>query len=205
MNRVLSVLVVLVGLALVQPGCSTRSMIGRSGELAVSSLVTRGPYLDVTVQDDDVAVRVFADAADADCKAVLSVGNPVEYANRGVAGRITADGLRCDLVGIGDPFIRRVSQSRGLASDPIPRAQATYERIYEDDDVALLRGRFPLTGRVGWAGGVDTVVVVQARDTCRRAIDSGVASMEFRPRGINTLALVSGKGLCRIDGLILPR
>ena len=196
---------VLVLLALVQLGCSARTMIGMSGDLAVSSVITRGPYLDVTIQDDDVAVRLFADAADADCAAVLRVGSPVSYTNRGIAGRVTADDLSCDLIGIGDPFIRRVSQPRGDQSELIPRAQATFTRIFEDDDVALLRGRFTLASRVGWAGGVDTVAVVQANAACRRAIDSGVASMEFRPRGINTLALTSGSGLCRIDGLILPR
>jgi hypothetical protein len=39
---------------------------------------------------------------------------------------------------------------------------------------------------------------------CRGPIERGVASMEHRPSGRNTLALVGDGGLCRIEGLILP-
>ncbi len=191
-------------LCLVVLGCSSRSLVGLRSDLVVTSVIERGPYLDVVVQDDDIAVRVFIDKSDAECVAVMAVDQPVDYANRGLAGRFKGEPGVCNPVGIGDPFIRRLSQPDRIDRSIIPRGQATYQRIWEDDTHALLRGRFPLVGKVGWVGGEDTVAVVQTNDGCRRAIDSGVASIEFRARGINTLALVSGSGLCRIEGLIRP-
>jgi len=56
---------------------------------------------------------------------------------------------------------------------------------------------------IGWAGGGDTVAVLRNVPHCRRD-GSGVASMEYRPSGRNTLALVGPSGLCRIEGLIQP-
>jgi hypothetical protein len=103
-------------------------------------------------------------------------------------------------------LIRRARQPRGdnLRSSPVPRAQASFRTLYEDGDLVLLRGRFPLAFHVGWAGGDDSVAVVDNVARCRGPIESGVASMEYRPSGRNTLALVGSGGLCRIEGLILP-
>ena len=76
--------------------------------------------------------------------------------------------------------------------------------VFEDEEVMLLRGRFLLASRIGWAGGRDSVAVVPNVSRCQLAAEGGVASMEFRPAGRNTLSLVSREGPCRIVGLIIP-
>jgi hypothetical protein len=123
-----------------------------------------------------------------------------------VGGRFEREGQSCDSVGFGDPLIRRARQPRAgtLQGVPVPREQATYRILYEDADVVLLRGRFPLAFTIGWTGGGDTVAAVENVDRCRGPVEARVASMEYRPAGPNTLALIGDGGLCRIEGLIQP-
>ena len=193
-------------------GCSswqkTTWELGMGGfgmELLVSHLDERGPYLDVGLSGHGLHLRSFVPATDV-CRAVLRPEAAVKYVERGVGGRFEREEHSCDAVGFGDPLIRGARQPRAgsLRSAPVPRAQATFRTIYEDADVVLLRGRFPLAYSIGWAGGEDSVAVVQNVARCRGPVEKGVASMEYRPAGRNTLALVGDKGLCRVEGLILP-
>jgi hypothetical protein len=180
-------------------------MGGFGMELMVAHLDERGPYLDAGLTGHGLNLRSFVPTSDV-CRAVLRPEAVVGYAERGVGGRFERDGQSCDAVGYGDPLIRAARQPRAgnLRDSPIPRAQATFRTIYEDADVVLLRGRFPLAAKIGWAGGEDSVVVVDNVARCRGPVEKGVASMEYRPAGRNTLALVGDGCLCRIEGLILP-
>jgi len=202
-----------IGLALASgvSGCNWRKAtwgLGIPGfrvDLLVAYVEERGPYLDVGLVGHGLDMRTFMPANDV-CRAVLKTEDPVTYVERGVAGRFEREGLSCEAVGFGDPRIRGVRQPRSAnpPDSPVPRAQATFRTIYEDDDVMLLRGRFPLASRIGWAGGQDTVAVVKNVARCRGPAEKGVASMEYRQSGHDTLALVSSGELCRIEGLILP-
>lgn len=183
-------------------GCGTLSELGGGG-LRVERVAERAGYLDVSLVGSGIAMRSFT-AADGVCRRVLERDRKVGYLERGIGGRFTRGDERCDAIGIGDPRLRRSNRPRGGGNRPIPRGQASFRTIYEDADVLMLRGRFPLTDRVGWSGGRDSVAVVANSDRCRTATASGTASIEFRPTGANTLALVARDGLCRIEGLILP-
>lgn len=163
----------------------------------------RGPYLDVLVRDGDTDHRRFVPRS-PDCVFVLTPEARVAFSDTGIAGRFERSGVRCDAVGIGDPLMSRSRRGRGELGELVPRRQASFREFYRDADVILLRGRFPLVGRVGFAGGGDCVAVVRNRPACRQAAEEGVASIEFRARGPNTLALVAGRELCRIDLLALP-
>jgi len=204
-------LVIALAAALGVAGCSWRKTtweLGMGGfgmELIVAHLDERGPYLDVGLAGHGLYLRSFVPASDV-CRAVLRPEAEVKYVERGVGGRFEREEHSCDAVGFGDPLIRGARQPRaaGRRSGPVPRAQATFRTIYEDADVVLLRGRFPLASKIGWAGGQDSVAVVDNVARCRRPVEKGVASMEYRPAGRNTLALVGDKGLCRIEGLIQP-
>lgn len=197
--------------ALAPSACNWRKTtweLGMGGfgmELLVVHVDERGPYLDVSLTGHGLNLRSFTPASDV-CRAVLRPEAAVKYIERGVGGRFEREEVSCDAVGYGDPLIRRARQPRGdsLRSSPVPRAQATFQTVYEDADLVLLRGRFPLAFHVGWAGGADSVAVVENGAPCRGPIERGVASMEFRPSGRNTLSLVGEGGLCRIEGLILP-
>ncbi len=76
--------------------------------------------------------------------------------------------------------------------------------MYEDAELSFLRGRFPLVGLVGWSGGEDTIAVVSHAPECREVAARGVASLEVRPRGDTTLALVAEPRPCCIEALIRP-
>ena len=144
-------------------GCSswrkTTWELGMGGfgmELLVAHLEERGPYLDVGLTGHGLNLRSFAPASDV-CRSVLRPGAAVSYVERGVGGRFEREGQSCDAVGYGDPLIRGARQpsAGSLRSSPVPRAQATFRTIHEDADVVLLRGRFPLASKIGWAGGED--------------------------------------------------
>jgi hypothetical protein len=197
--------------ALVLAACSSSAKLqaglGTTDELHVASRRARGGYLDTLLvgEEGKLALRVFAPDTPT-CRYVLEPEQTARYRSRGAAGQLLRGDQTCDAVGIGDPFVSRYRQPRGQAAgaSPVPRAQASFEKVYEDEDVIFLRGRFPLASLVGWAGGVDTIAVVQNREVCRAPAERGVASMEYRPRGGTTLALVGQGGLCRIDGLLIP-
>ena len=204
--RILPILVCTASLA-VAAGCSPRRTaweLGAGGfmtDMVVASAEQRGPYLDVVLSGHGLTLRTFT-AASETCSALLVPESTVDYVERGW-GRFRRDELECDAIGIGDPLISRARTGRPRTNATIPREQATFSVLYEDEDVVLLRGRFPLARMIGWAGGVDSVAVLRNVPHCRRD-GSGVASMEFRGSGRNTLALVGPSGLCRIEGLIQP-
>ena len=177
-----------------------------TADFDVVRVVPRHQWLEATVSGNGLALRFYAPASE-DCTWVLTPEAEVEYVERGVGGRYQRGDRRCDAVGIGDPLLQRARHPRSgsLRSSPVPRSQATFRAVYRDNDVIMLRGRFPEARRIGWAGADDTVAVLPHTDECELAAEGGVASMEFRASGRNTLALVSKKGLCRIVGLILPK
>ncbi len=174
-------------------------------DLSVVRVVPRGDYLDTTLVGHGLSLDVFTPAS-AVCARVLEPEGRVDYVERGIAGRLERDGESCDAVGIAGTRVRRARQPRrqSLRSSPIPRAQAHFRPTYEDDDLILLRGRFPLAFHVGWSGGGDSIAAVPNESVCRGAVEGNVASMEFRPSGRTSLSLVGRDGLCPIVGLILP-
>jgi len=202
-RRVAALLLALAGLL----GCGSAGVVqsgfGETAPLTVVEVTPRGEFIDVRVEGDGISIRAFVPDVEA-CRLVFVGEKQVVYRSRVPGGRFTREGETCDGNGLGDPFVSRVNQPRGGGAGTIPRAQASFAKVYEDQEVIFLRGLFPLLGRVGWAGGADTVVVVQNTPNCRGPADRGVASIEFRASGRNTLALVGPRGLCRIDGMIKP-
>jgi hypothetical protein len=210
-GAVRTVLAIALAVAFGVNGCNWRKTTWELGvpgfgmELLVVYVEERGPYLDAGLIGHGLDLRTFVPANDV-CRAVLNTEAPVTYVERGVAGGFERAGFSCDAVGYGDPLIRgaRQPRTRRHGDSAVPRAQATFRTLHEDADVVLLRGRFPLASRIGWSRADDSVVVVENVARCRGPVDSGVASMEYRPAGRNTLTLVGDGGLCRIQGLIQP-
>ncbi len=190
-------------------GCGSRAQVRYQAGLAtgmqltVASVVQRHVYLDATLVAQELRIRTFVPASEL-CRRVLEIEAQIEYVERGVGGQFRRQGEVCQAVGIGDPLISRGRRPRPSTAATIPRAQANFSTVYEDAGAVLLRGRFPLTSTVGWGGGHDTVAVVPNTAACRAPIERGVASIEFRAGGPNTLTLVSKEGTCRIEGLVQP-
>ena len=205
-------LTALLLLLLAADGCGSR---GRKGwelgfgsfatDLSVARVVPRGDYLDVSLVGHGLSLDAYTPRSEA-CNQVLLPEAQVDYVERGVAGRLRRGDVSCDAVGIGGSRVQRARQPRrsDLRSTPIPRAQATFREVHRDEEVILVRGRFPLASQVGWSGGGDSVAVLPNDPVCQGALAGGVASMEYRPAGRTTLSLVGAQALCPIIGLILP-
>jgi hypothetical protein len=171
----------------------------------VASVIQRSDWYDATLEGHGLVLRTFV-PADEVCGRVLEQGAVVDYIERGIAGRFERDGEACDAVGFGSPLINRARRGRAtsLRTTPIPRKQATFKVIFKDEEVILARGRFPLASTLGWTGSSDTVAVFPNTALCRVPLEKGVASMEYRAAGRQTLTLVSSDGLCPFLGLIQP-
>ena len=198
-------------LCLVFAACNLRTNMWRMGlgswatDLTVARVESRWVFLESTLVGHGLSLTVYTPASE-ECAHVMQLEEPVDYVERGVGGRFLRDGVQCDTVGIGPPLVQRTRGGRGgsLRSQPIPRERSSFRVVFEDEEVMLLRGRFVLASRIGWRGGQDSVAVVPNESRCRLAVEGGVASMEFRPAGRNTLSLVSREGPCPIIRLIIP-
>ena len=96
----------------------------------------------------------------------------VEYVSLGPLGQFQAGGATCIPVGIGSLAAWRDERPRPKVG-PLPVRQANYKLEYQDKDLAMLRGRFPLLGLIGWPGMGDTLVVVPQTQPCQALIPEG--------------------------------
>ena len=87
---------------------------------------------------------------------------------------------------------------------PLPSKQANYKLEYEDKDVAMLRGLFPLLGLIAWPGMGDTLVVLPQTPPCHALIPAGVATIQYRDTGPAVYVLLDNRSQCALAGLIQP-
>lgn len=176
---------------------------GHRTDYTVVRLAARGPYFEATLAGGRLPVVFFAQPTET-CLQVFAPESMVQYVVSGPYGTVERDGQRCVPAGIGSlawwrDRHRRPDRSFGR------RAQATYEIVFVESDAIGLRGRFPIAGLVGWAGGQDTIAVLPTEpELCRAIAAAGVASMEYSTGGDYALSLVGGSGRCPIVGLIRP-
>ena len=171
-------------------------------EVQISSAVPRWSYIDATLGVLPRPIRFFFPGDDA-CRALLLRETKVSYVSRGPLGVVTnAAGDRCEPVGIASLREWRDRSSRRRTGTPVPRAQATFEIVYRNGDLVFARGRFPLATLVGWSGADDTIALLPDDEGCRRPIDAGVATMEFRFSGRDPYRLVAGGERCSILGFV---
>ncbi len=203
-------LAVLPGLAAAFSLCATPQkasfQLGLPGSqigMTVARVIPRGPYLEVWLRAPGLGLVSYA-PADAACREILAEEQQIEYRSGGTGGSFERAGRRCEAAGIGslDEWRKRRPQPR--TRSPVPSALASYRILYEDAEIALARGRFPLAGLLGWVGGDDTVVAIPKTPTCQRPLASGVATMQYFPAGREVLALGGEGGLCPIAGLLVP-
>jgi hypothetical protein len=208
-----SVLAALAAAALVAGagGCTTDEVIaqskipGTSSSAKFTQVTPRFGYLDVTLETGGYTLRFFLPPSD-DCAAIAREGGEARYQNLGPLGRITAGELRCDPLGILSLRTWRNRRPRGAQpGSTIPRAQATMKVLDRDDEFVLVNGRFPLAGEIGWVGGVASRAVLPVAPECERAVETGVASMEYRASGRRPFTLVGPNGLCDIVGFVYER
>ena len=123
--------------------------------------------------------------------------------NLGPLGQFQADGVDCVPVGIGSLAAWRDERPRPQVG-PLPSKQANYRLEYQDKDVAMLRGMFPLLGLIAWPGLGDTIVVVPQTPPCQALMPQGVATIEYRVAGPDPYVLLDNEKRCALAGLIQP-
>jgi hypothetical protein len=173
-----------------------------TSKMKVSSLRTRGPYLEAQLSLEGTNLQAYT-LPGGDCEQVLQPDTEIEYLDSGPMGVYKKGDLRCQQMGVGNLILWR-DRNRRAASAPVLRQQANFKTLYTDDEITMLRGRFPLASAVGFTGALDIVVVVGDSKECEGPIESGVASMEYRGKGKRPLTLVGKSGLCLIQALIQP-
>jgi hypothetical protein len=170
----------------------------------VSSVVQRWSYIDATLGVLPRPIRFFFPDDDT-CRALLLRETKIRYVSRGPLGVVTnAAGDRCEPVGIASLREWRDRSSRRRTGTPVPRAQATFEVVRRDGGLVFARGRFPLATIVGWSSADDTIALLPGDEGCRRPIEAGVATMEFRYSGQRPYRLVAGGDSCPIVGFVRP-
>jgi hypothetical protein len=181
-------------------GCA--NIPGTSTAWAVDSVAQRGPYLDVSVSRGGSTQRFFTPASEP-CRSLLRAEASVDYVSLGPLGQFQAGDAKCDPVGIGS-LARWRDQRPRPAVGPLPARQASYRLDYQDADLAMLRGRFPLLGLIGWPGMGDTLVLLPKTEPCQALLQQDVATIEYRVAGPDPYVLYDGETRCAILGLIQP-
>lgn len=181
-------------------GCA--SFPGSSNSATVESVVTRGPYLDVNLSLGGSTRRFFAPASEP-CLSLMHAEAVVEYVKLGPLGQFQAGEATCIPAGIGSLAAWRDERPRPEVG-PLPSKQANYKLEYEDKDVAMLRGLFPLLGLIAWPGMGDTLVVLPQTPPCHALIPAGVATLEYRVGGPDAYVLLDNRQRCGLVGLIQP-
>jgi hypothetical protein len=176
---------------------------GIGTDMTVSKVKMRGGFLDTTLAGSGWSLRTFLPASEV-CTRVSQGEATVRWLNSGLYGSVERDGERCEASGIGSLREWRNKQPRSESASLIPSGRAEYRIVHQDEEVVMLRGRFPQTGRIGFSGMGDAIAVVPNSDVCQKPIGAGQATIEFFPAGRNVLTLGSSQGRCPIEGLIRP-
>ena len=86
-----------------------------------------------------------------------------------------------------------------------PTAAARFQLIHEDEEVFIVRGRFPLTNRIGWTRGDDTAAVLPVNDACRAKVEKGHGTLEYHNSGPVAYEIRGPAGRCVLEGLLIPQ
>ncbi len=175
---------------------------GARTAVEVTNVTARGAYLDAVLLAETFRLRFFFPANEV-CERVLRAEGMAEYSSRGPLGQVHSGELICEPVAIASLPAWRDRRPRRSGS-PVPRATARFEVIWADEEITLVRGRFPLAGQIGWTGGDDSIAVIPRTEACRDPVARGVASLEFYRRGPKAYELVSNAGRCPVIGFVLP-
>jgi hypothetical protein len=174
--------------------------------VALLSVDRLGPFLVVEFRNRGNVLTFYAPADDEACIQLLRPEASVTYRKHGNFGRFEDGDLRCDPVGVGSLAAWRDRRPRDRRSGSIiPRASVQFREIGREDDVALVRGRFPLASRVGVPSGFDLIAFLPLDvPACERPLARGVGSMEFVPTGRQAIRIVGEGAPCPVLGFAMP-
>jgi hypothetical protein len=192
-------------------GCTTDEAVVRSGipgaraSAQVRLVAERGSWLDVISQVGRDETRFFVPNDDA-CRSLFAAEQAVTWSNSGGRfGRLQAGDATCDPVGVLSLVQWRDRRPRPQNASIIPRSRAELrERVYVDEELVAVRGRFPEAAQIGITGSSDLIAVIPNSPECQGLPLPGSLSMEFRSSGQRPFTLINGRQLCPLLGFVLP-
>jgi len=182
------------------PGCST--LPGATRASIVQSVVERGGVLDAQIAREGSVQRFFAPTSEP-CRKLMKKEAAIEYVSLGPLGQFRSGDTTCAPNGIGSLAVWRDQRPRPKVG-PLPSRAASYQVVYQDADVAMLRGLFPMLGLIGWPGMGDTIAVVAQSPACQALIQRGSANVVYRVAGPDPYVMLDGEMQCPLEGLIQP-
>lgn len=206
-----SVTRVVLGIVIALAGCESSPLPGPARVLGlpgvadwtrVEDVTDRAGFLDTMLRGENLVRRLYFPGTET-CRAIVLPDAEIEYVRGGKWGVVRNEAGVCEPVGIGLLQGWRDRRPRPVERRT-PRSQASFTLFYQDEEVALVRGRFPLANRIGWVGGEDTIAVIPRRPECQGPLESGVSTMEYRISGRHPFLLGPGQGRCPIIGFIRP-
>lgn len=182
--------------------CASVKLPRRVASWEVTASSQRGPYLDAVIQGPGETLRFYF-PNDETCRETLAPETRVEYRRLGRLGTVRRADESCEAIGVASlrAWLSRRPRPRVKQK---PRAQATFRLSYEDSEVLLARGDFPLAGLIDWTGASDTMAVLPRSEVCLAAAERGVASMEFSNLAPEPFWLVIADDRCPIRGFVQP-
>ena len=193
------------------PGCTwlalTSGVPGVAVEADIRLLAERHRYLDVEVEAGRHRYRFFF-PADLTCSEVIE-SDEARFRLSGMLAAVQTEDQVCDAVGLLSLLEWRDRQGRTARRDGtrslIPSDRIEYEVVYEDADVFLARGRFRVSGLIGWRGGEDTIAVFPNSEECASVRSRQRAGMEFRSIGRPVFSVVIDRVRCPVLGFAQPQ
>lgn len=190
--------------------CTTDEIVVQSGipgaraSATVELIAPRGDWLDLTSQAGGRETRFFVPNDEA-CRNLFAGEQAVTYGNSGGRfGAFQAGDRICAPVGVLSLAEWRDRRPRRQNASVIPRSRAELrERVYVDEELVLIRGRFPQAAQIGITGSSDLIAVIPNSPECRGLEVPGEASMEFRSVGRKPYTLINGRRLCPLLGFVL--
>lgn len=190
--------------------CTTDEIVVQSGVpgaragAEVTLIAERGDWLDMNAKSGGRETRFFVPKDEA-CRELFAAGRSVTYTNSGGRfGAFQAGDRSCAPVGILSLEQWRDRRPRRQTSSVIPRSRAQLrERVYIDEELVLIRGRFPQAAEIEITGTSDLIAVIPNSSECQGLELPGDASMEFRPAGRQPFTLINDRQLCPLLGFVL--
>ncbi len=169
----------------------------------VTQVSHHGAYLQAAINTERGGLTFVFEPTDV-CHQVLQMNGEVAYVRGGPLGWIERGGARCAPIGVGQfaSWVRRFNRPRNLPI--LPRSEATFRKIGEDNEVILVRGTFPLAGLVGVPGGRDSVAFLPNSEICETYVEQGAGPMLYRRTSAEVIWLGGASTRCPILALARP-
>jgi hypothetical protein len=166
--------------------------------------VARGEYWEVDLGAVASGYRGYLPDTQP-CSSLLDTNaDEVEFSRLGIFGTLSRGQLSCPLTGTASLPQYRDDRGGSRATRP-KRLTARFKLSYEDDDVLMARGLFPMVGLLGIRTADDIIAVAPATDECRTILSRGEALMSYRSRGAPVLVLTVSGVDCGLTGVIIPQ